>query len=325
MSTLNTTFAGLRLSSPVIVGSCSLTANIDKLKEFQAAGAGAVVLKSLFEESITREISADPSLEEHPEAHDYISAFLSEKAVSDYIELIRKAKSELSIPVIASIACCSDGKWEEFAARIEQAGADALELNVMSLCTHKNYKDGAFEKMHESITAGVCSLVKIPVIIKLGANLSNPVSLCDRLKSRGAAAVVLFNRFYSSDIDVDTLSFKPAEALTTGAELTGSLRWSGIISASVQGLDIAVSGGVKCWKGVAKSLLSGAEAVEVASSIISRGSGWISEANEALKQWQDGKGFSSRADYIARMNASDPEREERLLRSQFLKYFSEVQ
>ena len=105
MSTLNTTFAGLRLSSPVIVGSCSLTANIDKLKEFQAAGAGAVVLKSLFEESITREISAAPSLEEHPEAHDYISAFLSEKAVSDYIELIRKAKSELSIPVIASIAC----------------------------------------------------------------------------------------------------------------------------------------------------------------------------------------------------------------------------
>ena len=194
----------------------------------------------------------------------------------------------------------------------------------MSLCTRKESKDGEVEKMHESIAAGVCSLVKIPVIIKLGANLSNPVALSDRLKARGAAAVVLFNRFYASDIDVDTLTFKPAEALTTGAELSGCLRWSGIISASVKGLDIAVSGGVKCWKGVAKALLSGAEAVEVASAIISKGAGWISEANEALKQWQDGKGFSSPADYTARMNASDPEMEERLLRTQFLKYFSEV-
>lgn len=320
---LNTKFAGLDLKSPVIVGSNSQTANVDKLVEFEKAGAGAVVLKSLFEESISREIAAN-STDEHPEAYDYIASYLGEKALSDYIELIKEAKSRCTIPVIASIACHSDGKWEEFSKRIEDAGADALELNIMTLSTSRNYVPGTFEKMHESIVANVTSLVKIPVIVKIGSNLSNPVALCDKLYANGAKAVVLFNRFYPTDIDVDKLSFTMANPFTTSSDLSLSTRWTGLVSASVPALDVAVSGGADSWKGVAKAILSGAAAVEVASAVIKGGAQWITETLDGLLKWQEGKGFESVSAYKGKMNASDPDNADKLMRTQFLKYFSEV-
>ena len=154
MGTITTGFAGLELKSPVIVGSSSKTASVSNLVEYEKAGAGAVVLKSLFEESITMEIAANDT-DIHPEAYDYLAGYISEEVLSNYLTLIREAKKALSIPVIASIACHTDGKWEEFARRIEEAGADAIELNIMSLCTVRNYTPGSFEKMNADIVANV--------------------------------------------------------------------------------------------------------------------------------------------------------------------------
>lgn len=323
MSSLNTLFAGFELKSPVIVGSNSLTASIDKIVEFEKAGAGAVVLKSLFEESIVREVDAHLS-DLHPEAYDSISYYLSEKVVSDYLSLISSAKAKCSIPIIASIACHSDGKWEEYAKRIEEAGADALELNVMSLSTSRIYTPGSFEKLHEDIVSHVRALIKIPIIVKLGANISNPVALCDNLYARGASAVVLFNRFYPTDIDIDKIAFSSGNPFTGSAELSQALRWTGIISAAVPQLPIALSGGVDSYRALVKSLLSGASAVEVASSIIKDGAKWISEANSGVKNWMESKGYESIEDFRGALNASDPENAEKLFRIQFLKYFSEV-
>ena len=323
MSSINTTFGGLEIKSPIIVGSNSQTASLNKLVEFEKAGAGAVVLKSLFEESITMELAANDT-EIHPEAYDYLAGYLGEKVLADYLELIKKAKSSLSIPVIASIACHTDGKWEEFAKRIEEAGADALELNIMSLCTERNYTDGAFEKMHENIVANIASKISIPVIAKIGSNLSNPLALCDRLYAKGAKAVVLFNRFYPTDIDIDKLTFTTGNPFTSAADLSIPLRWAGLISAAVPALPVAVSGGVESYKGVVKAILSGASAVEVASPIIRQGSAWISEANAALEQWQASKGYDCICDYKGKMNAAEPENADKLLRTQFLKYFSDV-
>lgn len=323
MSSLNTLFGGLELKSPVIVGSNSQTASLDKIVEFEKAGAGAVVLKSLFEESIAREIDANVS-DEHPEAYDYISNYLSEKVVSDYLSLIAAAKAKCSIPVIASIACHTDGKWEEFAKRIEEAGADALELNVMSLSTSRNYTPGEFEKLHENIVSNVRAIVRIPLIVKLGANISNPVALCSNLYAKGANAVVLFNRFYPTDIDIDKLSFTSGNPFTSAADLSGALRWAGIVSAAISQLPIAVSGGVDSYRGVVKSLLSGACAVEVASAIIKQGASWITEANSGVKSWMEGKGYKTIDDFRGALNATDPENAEKLFRTQFLKYFSEV-
>lgn len=317
------TFAGLELKSPIIVGSNSQTASVNKIVEFEKAGAGAVVLKSLFQESIEMEIAANAT-DEHPEAYDYISAYIGARALEDYVNLIKEAKKRVSIPVIASIACHTDGKWEEFAKTIEEAGADALELNVMSLCTARNAKPGDFENLHISIVGNVCSRTSIPVIVKLGSNLSNPVALCDSLYAHGAKAVVLFNRFYPTDIDVEKLCFTTGDPFTTASELSSNIRWAGIISASVPALNVAVSGGVHSWEGIAKSLLCGASAVEVASAIIRSGAGWISEANAGFAAWMERQSFESVDDFKGRMNASDPENADKLMRTQFLKYFSAV-
>lgn len=325
MSTINVNFAGLELKSPIIVGSCSQTASLAKIQEFEKAGAGAVVLKSLFEESITKEVAAHGStLDEHPEAYDYISSYLSDKVVSDYLSLIREAKSKSSIPIIASIACHTDGKWEEFATQIEAAGADALELNVMSLCTRKSYTLGDFERTHEAIVSNVSSKIKIPLIVKIGSNISNPVALVDSLYARGAKAVVLFNRFYPTDIDIDKMSFTMSNPFTSSSDLSQSIRWAGIISASVPQIPVAVSGGVEGWAEVVKSILSGATAVEVVSSIMKNGPEWITRTNEALSAWQKEKGYEAINSYKGKMNASDPEHADRLMRTQFLKYFSEI-
>jgi len=324
MSILKSTFAGLELKSPIIVGSSSQTLQVPKLVEYEKAGAGAVVLKSLFEESIAMEIGETGGFDTHPEAYDYIQEYLGSHIVSGYLEVVREAKKQCSIPVIASIACHTDGRWEDFASKIEDAGADALELNVMSLCTARKYVQGDFEKMHIDIVRNVVESVNIPVIVKLGSNLSNPVALCDALYSVGAKAVVLFNRFYPTDIDVDSLSFTMSNPFTTYADLSQSLRWTGIVSSAVPQLSVAVSGGVHCWKGVAKSILSGASAVEVASAIIKEGPAWISGALEGLEKWQGSKGFGSIESYMGKMNASDPEHSDKLLRTQFIKYFSKI-
>ena len=323
MSSIITKFAGLELKSPVIVGSSSQTASVSKLAEYEKEGAGAVVLKSLFEESITMEIASYDS-EIHPEAYDYISAYVSDKVLSDYLNLIREAKKVCTIPVIASIACHTDGKWEEFARRIAEAGADAIELNIMSLCTARNYTDGTFEKLNADIVSHVAGMEDIPVIAKIGSNLTNPVSMCDRLYAAGAKAVVLFNRFYPTDIDIDNMAFSAGNPFTSSADLSLQLRWAGLVSSSVPALPVAISGGVDSWQGVVKSLLSGASAVEVASSIIRKGAGWISEANEGLKLWQEKKGFGGIDDYKGKLNASEPENYDKLIRTQFIRHFSEV-
>ena len=324
---INTTFAGLTLKSPIIVGSCMLTNSVDNIRKYEQAGAGAVVLKSLFEENIAWEMQKlDDGFDgnDHPEAYDYTFNTLGYKIVSDYIDVIRASKAACHIPVIASIACHSDGKWTEYAQKIQDAGADALELNVMSLCTSKNYKYGDFEQLHINIVKHVCRTIQIPVFVKLGANLSNPVALADALCAYGAKGVVLFNRFYPTDIDVDKLDYVMSNPFTTAADLSQPLRWAGIISAAVPQLSLAVSGGVHDWQGVAKSLLCGAHAVEVASAIIKGGAAWIADALAGLQAWQQGKGFDKLNDYRGKMSAADSENADKLTRVQFLKYFGSI-
>lgn len=324
MTSAKTSFAGLSLRCPIIVGSSSQTASVANIVEFDKAGAGAVVLKSLFEESIIREASQAGDLTEHPEAYDYVFNSIDSKLTEDYCETIREAKSQCSIPIIASIACHTDGKWIEYSKMIEEAGADALELNVMSLCTSKEYKDGDFERLHESIVKQVCRATGIPVIVKLGSNLSNPVNLAYRLYAFGAKGVVLFNRFYPTDIDVEKLQFTLSNPFTNEADLSMPIRWAGIISAAVPRLPVAVSGGIQDWKGIAKAILSGASAVEVASAIIKNGAQWIGNAVAELEKWQSCKGFKDIASYLGKLNASDPEHADRLLRTQFMKYFRNI-
>lgn len=321
MAQLTTTFAGLTLNNPIIVSSSGLTNSVEKIKKLEAAGAGAVVLKSVFEEQIniqTGQMNGYGS----PEADDYLNAYVRSNTLNTYIELIKEAKMNCSIPVIASINCYTSSEWTEFASLMEKAGADALEINILSLQTEKIYEYGSFEKLHIDVLKNIKKVVKIPVIMKLGNNLTNPVALINQLYANGAAAIVLFNRFYQPDINIDTMSFSSANVMSSSSELAEKIRWTAISSANVPQIDYAVSGGVHCGKGVIKSILAGASAVEVCSVIYESGEKEIEKMKKELSEWMSEKGYENISQIKGKMNAKAAGSINPFERTQFMKYYS---
>ncbi|MEO5169704.1 dihydroorotate dehydrogenase-like protein, partial [Bacteroides ovatus] len=244
MTDLKTTFAGLSLRNPIIISSSGLTNSAGKNKKLAEDGAGAIVLKSLFEEQIMLEADQlkDPAF--YPEASDYLEEYIREHKLSEYLTLIKESKKVCPIPIIASINCYTDSEWIDFAKMIEEAGADALEINILALQSEVQYTYGSFEQRHIDILRHIKKTIKIPVIMKLGDNLTNPVALIDQLYANGAAAVVLFNRFYQPDINIEKMEHISGEIFSNASDLAIPLRWIGIASAVVDKIDYAASGGV---------------------------------------------------------------------------------
>ena len=322
MVNLKTTFAGLELRNPIVAASCGLSSTVDGVVALENAGVGAVVLKSLFEENIVREIQHLSSMDDHAEAADYLQGYMRAQRVDDYIRLVEGCKAKCSIPVIASICCHSRGEWMEYARAIERAGADGLELNVMGVCAKREYKDGEYERMHCEIVREVSNMINIPIIVKLGSNLTNPVALSEQLKAYGASAVVCFNRPYQTNIDVENMRFVAGHIFSTQASLSKPLRWVGLISAAVKGISFALSGGVHEYNDVIKAILAGASIVEVCSALYEQGNGWVAKALENLEEWMVRHGYESVDEFRGRMNASNSNAAEQLERMQFLKFIS---
>ena len=321
MANLKTTFAGLSLDNPIIISSSGLTNSADKIKKLEEAGAGAVVLKSVFEEQINMHAG---SLSGYgaPEADDYLSAYVRSHALNEHISVITEAKKACKIPIIASINCYSDSEWEDFAVLMEQAGADAIEINILSLQTSKEYVPGSFEQSHIDILRHIKKNVKIPIIMKLGTNITNPIALIDQLRANGAAAVVLFNRFYQPDINIDNMTFTSTNILSSPCELADRLRWTAIASAEVEKMDYAVSGGVHCGNGIVKSILSGATAVELCSVIYEKGNKYIATMKQELNDWMDKNGYKTISQIKGKMNAKAEGEVTPFERTQFMRYFS---
>ena len=230
MTDLKTTFAGLSLRNPIIISSSGLTNSAGKNKRLAEAGAGAIVLKSLFEEQIMLEADQlkDPAF--YPEASDYLEEYIREHKLAEYLTLIKESKKECSIPIIASINCYSDSEWVDFAKQIQEAGADALEINILALQSDVQYTYGSFEQRHIDILRHIKQTVTIPVIMKLGDNLTNPVALIDQLYANGAAAVVLFNRFYQPDINIENMEQVSGEVFLRRPCHSSPLDWNRFFS-----------------------------------------------------------------------------------------------
>ncbi|MFI3292278.1 MAG: dihydroorotate dehydrogenase-like protein [Rikenellaceae bacterium] len=324
MST-QTLFAGLALRNPIIIASCSRTNKATNNLAFQEAGAGAVVLKSLFEENIIRQTQAVAESAQHTEAMDYAHGYLRSQELSEYIALIKESKSLCEIPIIASVNCVSCGEWTEFAKLIEEAGADALELNIMDIVTATDYEDGEFENRHIQIARKVVESVKIPVIVKLGSMLTNPVSMSAKLKACGVMGIVMFNRMYQSDIDINNMEYVAGSILSSADDLATPLRCVGITSARVNGVDLAMSRGIQNGEDVIKGILAGASAVEVCSAIYRDGNEWIGKAIATLADWQVAHGYSDVESFKGNLNASGSTEKEALVRTQFLRHFGSVQ
>ena len=321
MAQLKTTFAGLTLNNPIIISSSGLTNSLAKIQKLEEAGAGAVVLKSVFEEQINMQAGSMQGYGS-PEADDYLGAYVRSHALNEHITLIEDVKKHCKIPVIASINCYSDSEWTDFARLMEEAGADALELNILSLQTSKDYTPGSFEQRHIDILRHIKKVVRIPVIMKLGSNLTNPVALINQLYANGAAAVVLFNRFYQPDINIDTMTYSAGDVFSTPADLSNGLRWTAIASAQVPQTDYAISGGVHDGKAIVKAILAGASAVELCSVIYQRGNQVIADMTNEITQWMNRQGYKNISEFKSSMNALSTGASNPFERTQFMKYFS---
>lgn len=324
MKRLMTTFAGLNLRNPFIVSSCNLTNSAVKNKKWEDAGAGAVVLKSLFEEEI--EAEADWMSEgTHTEELDYLKTYQRAHRLEEYLNLIRESKALCSIPVIASINCFRLTEWTEFAKQIEQAGADAIELNIMSVCSDLDYEYGSFEREHVEIVKKVKQTVTIPIIVKLGKNLTNPVPLIHQLYANGVAGVVLFNRMASPDIFLKDMTYGKGEILGHPSDLSESLRWIGLASHKMKKMSYVASGGVADGDSIVKSLLVGASAVEVCSVLYREGAGAIKNMLSFLEEWMEVNGYENVSDFKGMMNAGKTGGGAVFERSQFFKTFGKYE
>lgn len=313
------------MKSPIIVSSSGLTSSVERIKKVAAAGAGAVVLKSLFEEQINYEVGNMSDGHDYPEAGDYIRTYARENSLGQYLSSIREAKEAVDIPVIASINCVSASEWIDFAAKIADAGADALELNIYFLPINKETDPREYEKTYLHLVSEVKKRTSLPLIIKLGNGFSNITWMVDQLYQRGAAAVVLFNRFYAPDINTDDLSFGSAEVLSTPAELRNSLRWIGIVSSQVDQLDLAASTGVHSGMAVVKQILAGAMAVQICSVLYRNGLDYIKDMTVEMLKWMEKNQYKSPDDFRGKMNYGSLDDPSVYERAQFMKFYSSMQ
>ena len=320
----DTRFAGLNLSNPIIIGSSGLTNTAEKNKNLEKSGAGAVILKSLFEEQIAMQTGTLKSgkVGLYPETEGYIHDYIKNNRISAYLELIQESKRECTIPIIASINCYHEGSWIDFVRQIEYAGADAIELNILALNTERNFFRDSLEKTYLKITRRIKRTVNIPVIIKMSKYFSHIAGLVDDLLKVGADGIVLFNRFYYPDINIHSLQINSGPLFSSQANLSDTLRWTAIVSGKIPEASIASSTGIHDAEDMIKCLLCGASAVEICSTVYQNGNEVISAMNRNLEEWMQGMNYKSIADFRGKMNYSEIKDPSLYERNQFMKYFS---
>lgn len=285
-------------------------------------GAGAVVLKSLFEEQIMHEIDNLTQYSDYTEATDYLKAYVTSNNVSSYVEMIKQVKASVTIPVIASINCVGASQWISFASQIQEAGADALEVNVFMLPTDTQRTPAEMEEIYFTIANKLSQVVTIPIAFKLGTHFTNPLRIIEQLWHRKAKGVVLFNRFFEPDIDINTMKITPAAIFSNPADLRNTLRWVGMANHLIPKIDISASTGVHDGEALIKAILAGASSVQVCSAIYKNGPAHIESMLNTLSSWMNSKGYKSINDFKGLMNYGQIENPSLYERSQFMKYYS---
>jgi dihydroorotate dehydrogenase (fumarate) len=322
---LSIKYLGLDLKSPLVVGSSSITSDLVQLKKAEAAGAGAVVLKSIFEEEIYNQynkvLGEAKEEDEAPYAYlDYYDFKIKQDNVEKYLNLIKSAKAELSIPVIGSINCSSKHEWMFFAKKLQEAGADAIELNLFIMPSDPVRNSAEVEDLYFEIINKVKAEVTIPVAVKLSHYFSNLGSFVKKVSETGVDGVVLFNRFFSPDFDIDKFEVVPTNVLSSPSDLAISLRWVSMLSGRL-GSDLIASTGVHDGSALIKQLLAGADAVQVASTLFTHGIAYVTTMLDELKAWMERHGFESIADFKGKMSQANSPNPAEYERVQFMKYF----
>ncbi|MGB3212342.1 MAG: dihydroorotate dehydrogenase-like protein [Desulforhopalus sp.] len=323
MNDLSTKYLGLDLKNPLIVGSCGFTNSVDKIKELADNNAGAVVLKSLFEEQIQAELSSNLEnyTADYPGATDYIREYTRGNEVDTYLKLISGAKKSVDIPVIASINCVSASEWVSFARSIEQEGADALELNISLLPSNPRMTSDQNEMKYIEIVNGVSEMVSIPIALKMSHYSASLANLIQKLSwTNKVSGFVLFNRYYTPDIDIDKMVVKSSDVLSSPSEGSGPLRWIALMSGLIE-KDLVASTGVHDSEGLIKQLLAGATAVQIVSTVYKNGTGQIATILNGLEQWMEQKSYANLADFRGKLSYEQATEPAVFERTQFMKYY----
>lgn len=329
MADISTSYMGLKLKSPIIAASSGLTNSIDDVKKLEAAGAGAVVLKSLFEEEIVKEMERQMHQMHsenylYPETMDFYDTFDVEDSLGNYLKLITDCKKEVNIPIIASINCVTSHNWPYFAKSLQDAGADALELNIFTLPSDIERKGVDHEKTYFDVVKAVLKEVNIPVSIKISHYFSNLAQMIQQLSESGINGMVLFNRFYSPDIDIENLEVVPTHIFSEDKEYIMPLRWIAITSHRAK-CDLSATTGIHESKTIIKMLLAGAKTVQLASILYKDGIEVIERYNHELSQWMDRKGFANIEAMRGSLSQKVAKNPAGYLRVQFMKHFSNKQ
>ncbi len=327
MPDISTTYMGLKLSSPIIAASSGLTNSLEDIKHLEKAGAGAVVLKSLFEEEIVIEMESELNRMQsenylYPETMEYYENFDIEGTLGNYLKLINDCKKEVKIPVIASINCVTAHNWPSYARTLQDAGADAIELNIFSLPSDTDRKGADNEQVYFDVIEAVLKEVSIPVAVKISHYFSNLANIITRLSKTGIAGLVLFNRFYSPDIDVDNLEVIPTHIFSKQHEYTMPLRWVAITSNRTE-CDLAATTGIHESRTILKMLLAGAQVVQIASTLYKNGIDTIERYNYELDKWMQKHEFEKLDDFRGSLSQSKAVNPAGYLRVQFMKQFSQ--
>jgi dihydroorotate dehydrogenase (fumarate) len=298
MIDFSTQYLGLKLSGPIVVSSTPLAESIDNVCRMEESGASAIVLTSLFEEQLELESKAlDEDLsrgtESFAESLDYLPEQSDYRMTNEgYLEHLRRAKAAVKIPILASLNGATTGGWVRYAKDMEQAGADAIELNTYALATDRSQTSSELELQLLELVDAVCRAVKIPVAVKLSQSFTSVPHLVARLEDAGARGVVLFNRFYQPDFDIESLEVRPTLHFSTPSELLPRLHWAAILYGHNK-LDIAISGGVHSAEDVLKGIMAGASVTMMCSALHIHGIDHIGRVLADLNYWLEKREYTS--------------------------------
>ncbi len=326
MANLMTQYAGLTLKNPIIASSSSITDSVDRVKKLAAAGAGAVVLKSIFEEEILLEMKEImQNMVSRPFIADETMDFMSEEPHEDiirkYLRLISECKEAVEIPIIASVNAVSNQKWTYLASEIEEAGADAIELNLFALPSDMAKSAQEIEEDYLAAVKEVVEKVKIPVTVKISHYFTAMGNMISRFAALGVKGIVLFNRYYSPDVNIKEEELRSSFVLSDNSEIALPMRWIGLMSNKVK-VDLAATTGIHTGEDVVKLLLVGAPAVEIATALYRKDFSVIKEMTDFVTEWMSGKGYEKIEDFKGKLAHKEQENTASWERVQFMKEFS---
>lgn len=319
--TLETAYLGLNLAHPILAGASPLSATLDGIRRLEDAGAAAVVTASLYEEELGAQEEALEAgrlvgAESHPEVTSYLPPLCGCRSLlAAHVEMVRRAAESVAVPLVASLNATTREGWVGMAADLEAAGAAALELNVFHLPSDPAETSADVERKLVECVREVRAAVAIPIAVKLSPYFTAPAHLARSLAEAGANGIILFNRFYEPDIDLETMSFRPSLGLSARSDIRPPLMWIALLAGRTP-ISLGGSGGVEGVDEVMKYLLAGADVVQTASALLRHGPGHLGRLIEGLAEWLEAHGAAAVAGIRGRMSANRLAHPEVLLRAQ---------